>query len=329
MNFFRTALLMAAMTALFLGTGFLLGGGSGVVIAFIVAAGMNIFAYWNSDKIVLKMHGARPATAQTAPELFQMVNSLALKANIPEPKIYIIDSNQPNAFATGRNPENAAVAATTGLLERLNYSEIEGVMAHELAHIKNRDTLTMTITATIAGAISMLANFALFFGGNRNNPLGIIGTLLIMFLAPVAAMLVQMAISRAREFGADKTGAEICGNPMGLASALEKLHDGARRTQNPRAEHNPATAHMFIVNPLKGKSLDSLFSTHPNMNERIKRLTAMAETSIYSDDDSIKARYRTTPQQSYDKRYGKSGIPESGAGKHNSGQKEKPKNPWA
>ncbi len=334
MNFFRTALLMAAMTALFLGIGFLLGGGSGVLIAFIIAAGMNIFAYWNSDKMVLKMHGARPATPQTVPELFQMVKSLALKANIPEPKIYIIDSNQPNAFATGRNPENAAVAATTGLLERLNYNEIEGVMAHELAHIKNRDTLTMTITATIAGAISMLANFALFFGGNRNNPLGIIGTLLIMFLAPVAAMLVQMAISRAREFEADKTGAEICGNPMGLASALEKLHDSTARTQNPRAENNPATAHMFIVNPLKGKSLDSLFSTHPNMNERIRRLTAMTEASIYSHDDSIKAQYRSVTKQSYNKRYGKSGIPESGAGKHSTGkhstsQETKTKNPWA
>jgi heat shock protein HtpX len=329
MNFFRTALLMAAMTALFLGIGFLLGGGGGVLIAFIFAAGMNIFAYWNSDKMVLKMHGARPVTAQTAPDLFQMVNSLALKANLPEPKIYIIDSNQPNAFATGRNPENAAVAATTGLLERLNYSEIEGVMAHELAHIKNRDTLTMTITATIAGAISMLANFALFFGGNRNNPLGIIGTLLIVFLAPVAAMLVQMAISRAREYEADKTGAEICGNPMGLASALEKLHAGAARTENPRAENNPATAHMFIVNPLKGKSLDSLFSTHPNMNERIRRLTAMAETSIYSGSDSIKARYKSAAPRKYDRQYGKSGVPDSGTGKSNTYGNVKPKNPWA
>lgn len=350
MNFFRTALLMAAMTALFLGVGFLLGGSGGLIIAFFIAAGMNIFAYWNSDKLVLKMHGARPVTQASAPDLYRMVDNLAVRANLPTPKIYIIDSHQPNAFATGRNPENAAVAATTGLLERLNRNEVEGVMAHELAHIKNRDTLTMTITATIAGAISMLANFALFFGGNRNNPLGLIGTLLVMFLAPVAAMLVQMAISRAREYEADKTGAEICGNPQNLASALRKLHEGAARTENPRAESNPATAHMFIVNPLKGKSIDSLFSTHPNMEERIRRLNAMAGTygTASSSYDPIKAKYRNSSSSGWpssDRQEekpsssknisGHSGIPETGQRKSSTSKTRKnkkpqnPKNPWA
>ncbi|UTW55573.1 zinc metalloprotease HtpX [Kordiimonas sp. SCSIO 12610] len=332
MNLFRTALLMAAMTALFLGVGFLLGGSGGIVIAFFIAGAMNIFAYWNSDKMVLKMHGARPVDARSAPELHQMVERLSYQANLPVPKIYIIESNQPNAFATGRNPENAAVAATTGLLERLNYSEIEGVMAHELAHIKNRDTLTMTITATIAGAISMLANFALFFGDNRNNPLGIIGTLLVMFLAPVAAMLVQMAISRAREYEADKTGAEICGNPQGLANALRKLHDGASRTQNARAENNPATAHLFIVNPLKGKSIDSLFSTHPNMEERIRRLNQMKGKHTYSnaDYDPIKAKYKRPQEAPRQGTFGTSGIPNSGqTTAPKTSNKKKPKNPWA
>jgi len=276
MGFVRTGILMAGMTGLFLAFGFMLGGEAGMIIALMVAAGMNLFAYWNSDKMVLRMHGARAVTAREAPELVGMVQTLAIKASLPEPAVYIIDSDQPNAFATGRNPENAAVAATTGLLRLLNREEIEGVMAHELAHIQNRDTLTMTITATLAGAISMLANFALFFGGNRNNPLGIIGTILMMILAPMAAMLVQMAISRTREFAADKTGAEICGKPLALASALEKLHAGARRTPNPRAEESPATAHLFIVNPLKNTSIDNLFSTHPKMADRIRKLEEQA-----------------------------------------------------
>ena len=344
MNFFRTTLLMASMTALFLGVGFLIGGPGGLIIAFFVAASMNMFAYWNSDKLVLKMHGARPVTSSAAPDLYHMVHNLSVRANLPTPKLYVIDSHQPNAFATGRNPENAAVAATTGLLECLDHSEIEGVMAHELAHIKNRDTLTMTITATIAGAISMLANFALFFGGGRNNPLGFIGALLVMFLAPIAAMLVQMAISRAREYEADNTGAELCGNPQGLANALRKLHKGAARTENPRAENNPATAHMFIVNPLKGKSIDSLFSTHPNMEERIRRLNAMAgkfKNSSYAHDP-IKAKYRnssskdlqdrdTTPKTSRTVS-GTSGVPDTGNWKNHTspGRKgKKPKNPWA
>ena len=277
MNVFRTGILMAAMTAIFLGVGYMIGGTSGMGIAFVVAAGMNFFAYWNSDKMVLSMHHAREVDERSAPEFVAMVRNLAASAGLPMPKVYVIDNPQPNAFATGRNPENAAVAATTGLLERLSRDEVEGVMAHELAHVEHRDTLTMTLTATLAGAISMLANFAFFFGGrDRNNPLGLVGTLLVMILAPIAAMLVQMAISRTREYAADKRGAEICGRPMSLANALRKLHKGAEAIPNPDAENAPATAHLFIVNPLRAGGVDELFSTHPRMDERIRRLEAMA-----------------------------------------------------
>lgn len=280
MSYARTALLLAGMTSLFLAIGYMIGGESGMVIAFVIALGMNAFSYWNSDKIVLRMYGARPVDAQSAPEFYQMVADLAKRANLPMPKVYIMENPQPNAFATGRNPENAAVAATTGLLNMLSPEEIAGVMAHELAHVKNRDTLIMTITATIAGAISMLANFAFFFGGssdNRNNPLGPISGILIMILAPMAAMLVQMLISRTREYEADRIGAEICGQPMWLASALNKMHQGASLIDNHTAENNPATAHMFIVNPLHGRKTDSLFSTHPNMENRIAALKKMAQ----------------------------------------------------
>ncbi len=280
MSYARTALLLAGMTGLFLAIGYMIGGESGMVIAFVIALGMNAFSYWNSDKIVLRMYGARPVDARSAPEFYQMVADLAKRAALPMPKVYIMENPQPNAFATGRNPENAAVAATTGLLNMLSPEEIAGVMAHELAHVKNRDTLIMTITATIAGAISMLANFAFFFGGssdNRNNPLGPIGGILIMILAPMAAMLVQMLISRTREYEADRIGAEICGQPMWLASALNKLHQGASLIDNHAAENNPATAHMFIVNPLHARKTDNLFSTHPNMENRIAALKKMAQ----------------------------------------------------
>ena len=276
MNYFRTSVLLAAMTALFLAIGYMLGGEAGMLIALAIAGGMNIFAYWNSDKMVLRMHGAREVDENTAPDYVRMVRLMAKNAGLPMPRTYIIDTPQPNAFATGRNPENAAVAATTGLLRMLSPEEVAGVMAHELAHIRNRDTLIMTITATIAGAISMLANFALFFGGNRNNPMGLIGTIALMILAPLAAALVQMAISRAREYEADKAGAEICGRPLWLASALSKMSRASEQIDNEIAERNPATAHMFIVNPLHTRQIDNLFSTHPNTENRIARLRALA-----------------------------------------------------
>ena len=279
MNYVRTAILLAGMTALFMGVGFMIAGEAGMLIALLFAAGMNFFAYWGSDKVVLRMYGAREVSQADAPALYNVVQQLAAKAELPMPRVYIIENDQPNAFATGRNPENAAVAATTGLLRNLTHEEIAGVMAHELAHVKNRDTLIMTITATIAGAISMLANFAMFsglFGGNRNNPLGIVGVLLVAILAPMAAMLVQMAISRTREYAADRMGAEISGHPLWLASALDKLERGAQSIDNQAAEKNPATAHMFIVNPLHAHSIDNLFSTHPKTANRIKRLRELA-----------------------------------------------------
>ncbi|MBP5858770.1 zinc metalloprotease HtpX [Marivibrio halodurans] len=280
MNWVRTGLLMAGLTALFVGCGYLVGGEGGMLIALAFAGFGNIFAYWNADKIVLRMYGAREVDRRTAPDLVGLVEQLAARAELPMPKVYIIENDQPNAFATGRNPENAAVAATTGLLQMLSHEEVAGVMAHELAHVKNRDTLIMTVTATLAGAISALANIAMFaqiFGGdNRNNPLGFVGILLVMVLGPIAAMLVQMAISRSREYGADRIGAEICGQPLWLASALEKMQRAAERTDMDTAERNPATAQMFIVNPLHARALDGLFSTHPKTEERIRRLRLMA-----------------------------------------------------
>jgi len=279
MNLVRTAMLIALMTALFMGVGYLIGGTGGMMIAFVIAAAMNMFSYWNSDKMVLRMHHAVEVNAQTAPEFYQIVADLAQNAGLPMPKVYVIHNQQPNAFATGRNPENAAVAASVGLLEALSDEEVAAVMAHELAHVQNRDTLIMTITATLAGAISMLGNFALFFGGNRNNnnPLGFIGVLVAMLVAPFAAMLVQMTISRTREYAADRRGAEICGHPLWLASALKKIAMGAKRVVNEDAERNPATAHIFIINPLNGQRMDSLFSTHPATENRIAALESMAD----------------------------------------------------
>ena len=278
MNTMRVGLLIAAMTALFMGIGYLLGAEQGMMIAFLMALAMNAFAYWNSDKMVLRIYGAQQVSAAEAPEFFGVIRELAGRAELPMPKVYVIDSDQPNAFATGRNPDNAAVAATTGLLRLLTREEIAGVMAHELAHVKNRDTLIMTITATLAGAIGMLANFAMFFGrgNNRNNALGIVGVLAVTILAPLAATLVQLAISRTREYGADKGGAEICGNPLWLASALAKLEQGAKRIDNHAAEANPATAHLFIVNPLHAHASDGLFATHPSTRNRIAKLEELA-----------------------------------------------------
>ncbi len=278
MNMTKTAVLMAAMTGLFLAMGYAIGGQGGMIMAFLFAAGTNLFAYWNSDKMVLRMHGAREVSRAEASGLFEMVETLSRKAGLPMPKVYIMDNPQPNAFATGRNPENAAVAATSGLLKMLNRDEVEGVIAHELAHIKNRDTLTMTVTATIAGAIGMLANFGFLFGGNRNREggLGMIGSLAMMILAPMAAMLVQMAVSRTREYAADRMGAEISGNPQGLASALNKIAGAAGRIENHAAEANPATAHLFIINPLSGAGMDNLFATHPATENRIAELMKLA-----------------------------------------------------
>lgn len=298
MGHMRTALLLAAMTGLFLAAGFLVGGQQGMAIAFVIACAMNLFAYWNADKLVLRMYGAEPVDETTAPEFHRLVSELAARAGLPKPKIYLIENPQPNAFATGRNPEHAAVAATTGLLKMLNRDEIAGVMAHELAHVRNRDSLTMTITAVLAGAIGMLANFAFFFGGSRDrdSPLGGIGALLVMLLAPLAAMLVQFAISRSREYEADRVGAEISGRPRALASALAKISKGAAQIPNEHAEANPASAHLFIVNPLHGRGADSLFSTHPATQNRIERLLAMEETpTTTSATPAATARRSTIP----------------------------------
>ena len=269
----KTAMLMAAMTALFGFAGTMLGGFEGLLIAMILALAINLFAWYNSDKMVLRMYGAKEVPR--GHPLNEMVADLSLNAQLPVPKVYEIQSDQPNAFATGRNPEHAAVAATTGLLQRLNQNEIAAVMAHELAHIKNRDTTIMVVAATFAGAISMLANFAMFFGGRRNNNMGFIGLIAMMILAPLAASLIQMAISRSREYIADRVGAEICGNPLWLASALKSVQGFASRIDNHGAERNPSTAHMFIINPLHAHAHDKLFSTHPSTANRITALKAM------------------------------------------------------
>lgn len=273
MNQFKTLIMLAVMTALFMGVGLMLGGRVGMLLALVVAAGMNLFTYWNADKIVLRMHGAREVDARSAPEFYALVERLAAKAQLPMPKVYIVDSPHPNAFATGRNPENAAVAATSGLLEILNRDEVEGVMAHELAHVRNRDTLIMTMTATIAGAISMLASYGYFFRGGDGR--AGLAALVAVFLAPFAAMIVQMAISRTREYGADRGGAEISGKPGALASALAKLANGASRIHNPVVDRNPAAAQLYIVPAIFGRAR-SLFSTHPDTGDRIAELNKMA-----------------------------------------------------
>ncbi|MBC7699064.1 zinc metalloprotease HtpX [Aquabacterium sp.] len=277
-NILKTAVLMAAITGLFMAIGAMIGGRSGMMIALLVAIGMNFFSYWFSDTMVLKMYKAREVDATTAPHFYAMVQELAQRAQLPMPRVYLIDESAPNAFATGRNPEHAAVAATTGILNVLTERELRGVMAHELAHVKHRDILISTISATMAGAISMLANFAMFFGGRdqdgrRSNPL--VG-IAVAILAPMAAGLIQMAISRAREFEADRGGAEISGDPHALASALQKIHRHAQGMPMEAAERHPETAQMMIMNPLSGGGLRGLFSTHPSTEERVERLMAMA-----------------------------------------------------
>ena len=277
MNTLRTGMLMAALTGLFLAVGALIGGTNGMAIAFVFALATNLFAYWNSDKVLLSMYGAQPVDETTAPDLYRLVARLAQQAGLPMPKVYITENPQPNAFATGRSPEHAAVCVTSGLLATVSNEELAGVIAHELGHVRNRDTLTMTMTAVIAGAIGMVANFAFFMGGRRN-PLGLVGVLLVTLLAPVAAMLVQAAISRSREFEADKAGAELTGRPLWLADALAQIDRTAQKTLNAPADANPATAHMFIINPLHG-GLSGLFASHPATAERIARLRAMAGVS--------------------------------------------------
>ncbi len=292
----KTFMLLAALTALFMAVGYLVGGAMGMGIAFVIAGGLNLFSYWNADKIVLRMQGARQVDeTDRSPVVRTFVHdtrTLAKYAGMPEPKIYLIDTQQPNAFATGRDPQNAAVAATSGLLSMLSREETAGVMAHELAHVQNRDTLTMTVTATIAGAIGMLANFALFFTSRERG--GMISGLLIMIFAPMAAALVQMAISRSREYEADKRGAEICGNPLWLASALAKIDRGARATINRRAEANPAMAHMYIMNPLAGRRGDNLFSTHPATQNRIEALRRLA-AEMGVEPESLQPRRAAGP----------------------------------
>jgi heat shock protein HtpX len=280
-NWVKTFMLMAGITALFGAVGAALGGGTGMLMALCLAGAMNVYAYWFSDKAVLKMYGA----VQVNPEnnygdgqfrhYYTMVKELAENAGLPMPKVYVINENQPNAFATGRNPENAAVAATVGIMQILSDRELRGVMAHELAHVKHRDTLISTISATMAGAISSIAQFGMFFGGRERGVHPAVA-ILIMLLAPIAAMLIQMAISRAREFEADKAGAEISRDPKALASALEKIHNYAHKIPNETAEQHPETGQMMIINPLSGGGLKGLFSTHPQTEERVARLMAIA-----------------------------------------------------
>lgn len=281
LNYAKTALLLAALTGIFVAMGALLGGRTGMVIAFVFAMGMNLFSLWQSDKMVLRMYGAEEVDPQSGGDYYRIVRELVGRAGLPMPRVYVMNNPQPNAFATGRNPQNAAVCASTGLLEMLSPEEVSGVMAHELAHIKNRDTLTMALAATIGGAISMVAQYLQFgalFGGNRdgNNAVGWVGTIAAIILAPLAAMVVQMAISRSREYQADRLGAQICGQPLWLASALQKIESYAHQIRNEPAEAAPATAHLFIINPLTGEGMDNLFSTHPNTANRIAELEKLA-----------------------------------------------------
>jgi len=277
-NLMKTAILMAAITALFMAIGSLIGGQSGMMFALAIAVVMNFFSYWFSDKLVLRMYHAQEVDEASAPQFYRLVRDLAQRAGLPMPRVYLINEDAPNAFATGRNPEHAAVAATTGILRVLSEAELRGVMAHELSHVRHRDILISTISATMAGAISMLANFAMFFGGRNDEgrPANPIVSLLVMLLAPIAASLIQMAISRAREFEADRGGAELSGDPRALASALQKIQRYAQGIPLETAERHPETAQMMIMNPLSGGGLRTLFSTHPPTEERVERLLAMA-----------------------------------------------------
>lgn len=274
MNYVRTTILLAGLTALLMVVGFFIGGVQGAMIAFVIAAATNLFSYWNSDRMVLSMHNAKQVDEQSAPELVGIVRELSQRAELPMPRVYLMDSPQPNAFATGRNPQHAAVCATTGLLEKLNRDEVSAVIAHELGHVRNHDTLTMSVAATIAGAISMLANFGMFFGGGRRN--NVVGSLLMLILAPIAAMIIQMAISRTREYAADEFAGRLSGRPDALASALVKISNMTHAVPNETAEANPSTAPLFIVNPLSGQGMDNLFSTHPRTENRVAALEKLS-----------------------------------------------------
>jgi heat shock protein HtpX len=283
MNYVKTAMLLVLLTGIFIAVGAAVGGQTGIIVAFVAALALNLFSFYNSDTMVLRMFKAQEVDERSAPEYYGIVREMAQRAELPMPRVYVVNNPQPNAFATGRSPSRSAVAASTGLLDMLSREEIAGVMAHELAHIKNRDTLTMTMAATIGGAISMFAQYlqiGFLFGGNRDNGngggIGLLQSLVIMFLAPFSAGIVQMAISRSREYQADRLGALICGNPRWLASALTKIHAAARRIPNMQAERVPAAAHVFIVNPLSGRGVDNWFSTHPNIENRLAELEALA-----------------------------------------------------
>jgi heat shock protein HtpX len=324
-NAFRTTVLLAALTAIFMAVGYFIGGTGGMMIAFGVALVTNLIGYWNSDQLVLRMQNAQPVERSRVPELYDMVDTLSKRAGIPTPAVYVIETDQPNAFATGRDPNHAAVAVSTGLLRQLETREVAGVIAHELAHIRSRDTLTMTITATFAGAIGMLAQFGFFFGGgnNRNNPLGPFGGILMLILAPIAAALVQMAVSRTREYEADRDGAEISGDPLALASALGKIAASAGHTVNVAAERSPAMAHMYIINPLSGRNMDNLFSTHPDTGNRINALRQLAaEMSV--DDKGRRPQPRPTPQNAAPVNGGGWRVPTVGRTDEDGG----PRGPW-
>ena len=322
MNYTKTAALLLVLTFIFVALGGVVGGRTGMVIAFVIALAMNAFSLWKSDKMVLRMFGAREVDQNSAPELVEMVHGLARRAELPPPRVYVMQNPQPNAFATGRNPENSAVAVSTGLLDVLNREEIAGVVAHELAHIKNRDTLTMMVAATIGGAISMLAQylqFGMLFGAGQRDGrggVGFIGALIAMIAAPFAAMLVQTAISRSREYQADRLGGMIVGNPLWLASALQKIDRRARGIVNEQAEAVPAAAHLFIVNPLTGRGVDNMFSTHPNTENRIKELLQQAREMGITDGSAM-----PSPQE------GDSG-PWSASTSRNVTPSSRPRGPW-
>lgn len=309
MSTLKTMLLLAALTALLMVVGYAIGGAQGTILALVFAAGTNLLAWWKSDQVVLRMHKARPLGPQDDPSLMPMIRQLAGNADIPVPAVYIIDKDQPNAFATGRDPDNAAVAMTAGLIQVLSREELAGVIAHEMAHIKNRDTLIMTVSATVAGAISMIAQFGLFFGGHRDRPMGTLGTLLMAVLAPMAALVIQMTISRTREYEADRLGAEICRNPMWLASALVKIANAGKMLVT--AERFPSTAHLFIHDPLVVRGTDSLFSTHPDIGNRIAELQALARTMGQRDTFPLPSLQQARRRSPWGRRRGEAEIPQT------------------